>query len=347
MKQPLLSIIIPVYNASATIPKIVNSILGQSFSDFELILIDDGSSDNTLELLDDFAKKDSRIVVVSQKNGGPSSARNTGLKKSRGKYIQFFDADDDVLPEALKITTEAISQGNFDLVVSGWQIDLQTNRGLVKGYKTIKPADNLIDSDLPKFILESIGNDGALYNLWNKLFRADVIKKHNLKFNEDIRFGEDLIFALNYFQHISTIKIISEPTYSYQANSDSSVFSKSALVPEFRKINDEELVKFASNSLSDHSYDLLQWVRWRWILSFWMVLASSSLTREQKLKSISSFKPKNITVSNRSGKLGLKKNLLKRLAKFCLPRPSLALFIASGMNFMKSTVKFIKLSFRA
>ena len=119
MKQPLLSIVIPVYNAKKSIKSIVTCILREEFKDFELLLINDGSTDNTLAILEEIAEKDTRIKVYDKSNGGPSSARNLGLKEATGQYIQFYDSDDTIPNQALSITTKAIQNTDSDLLISG------------------------------------------------------------------------------------------------------------------------------------------------------------------------------------------------------------------------------------
>ena len=125
MSQPLLSIIIPAWNTGDSVRQIVNSVISQSFTDFEMIIIDDGSTDDTPRILQAIEKTDERIRVFTKENGGPSSARNLGLDKATGKYIQFYDADDNIASDALANTISSIESLKCDLLISGWQIDLQ------------------------------------------------------------------------------------------------------------------------------------------------------------------------------------------------------------------------------
>ena len=121
MSKPELSIIIPAYNCAASVTQIVNSILRQDFKDFELIIVNDCSTDNTLDILKKLAKTDRRIKVVNQnKNGGASAARNTGIAKAHGKYIMFFDADDDIVADTLATFIKAIKKPEIELAVSGF-----------------------------------------------------------------------------------------------------------------------------------------------------------------------------------------------------------------------------------
>ena len=116
-KKPLISVITPAYNAQKTLAKAVNSVIAQKFKDWQLIIVNDGSKDNTKEIAEQFAKQDSRIKVITQKNGGRSAARNAGLKAATGDYIAFLDADDCFLPNTLQDLFCAVQKNNSDLVV--------------------------------------------------------------------------------------------------------------------------------------------------------------------------------------------------------------------------------------
>lgn len=347
MPQPALSIIIPVYNSPEAIKNITSGILSQSFEDLELILIDDGSTDNTLVVLKDLAKTDGRVLVLTKRNGGPSSARNLGLDKARGQFIQFYDADDNIEPTAIETIVSAITENNSDMLVSGWQIDLQTPSGIVKSYKKISPYKETIKQDVKRRVLRSFGNDGTLYNLWNKLFKSEIIRQHNLRFREDLRFGEDVIFALEYLEFVSEIDIIPDTTYHYQVGSSTSVFSKSSLVPEFREENDMAIIKFAGEDPSLEELALLQWVRWRWLISYWSLVAASKKSFKEKLNLIKAFRPEDITTKDTLGTIGLKKFVLANLTKFASTSSLTSLLLGWSLTFTKKTLLKVKLLFRA
>lgn len=296
MQEPTVSIVIPTWNASDSILLIINSILSQSFTDFELLLVDDGSTDNTLSVLRAVEKSDDRIHVFTKPNGGPSSARNLGLEKATGKYIQFYDADDNIAENALSTVMEAATEGS-DVVISGWQIDLETARGVARNYKMVSPPTETITKDINDYIVRSLGSSGTLYNLWNKLFKAEIIHKNNLRFREDLRFGEDLLFSLEYFKHIKSIAIIPQVTYHYKSSSSVGVFSSSSLVPEYRAANDEAVVQFADNK---NSADL-QWLRWRWLMSYWSLVAGSKKSFSEKISLIGQFRPKDLHIVTSRG----------------------------------------------
>ena len=345
MKQPLLSIVIPVYNAKKSIKSIVTCILREEFKDFELLLINDGSTDNTLAILEEIAEKDTRIKVYDKSNGGPSSARNLGLKEATGQYIQFYDSDDTIPNQALSITTKAIQNTDSDLLISGWQIDLHTSNQLIKNYEQIHLSREFVSKDVTEYVLRSLGTNGLLYNLWNKLFRADIIRQNDLRFREDLRFGEDLLFSLDYFKHTKTIAIIPEITYNYQTNSKTSVFSSSSLVPEYRIANDKAIIIFAGDNPSKIERDLLQWLRWRWLISYWSLVAGSDKKLSEKLQLIKAFSPQGLVLA-RTQYIGSKNYLLQLIAMLTRTTTLGSLLLGWSMNFLKKTIVSIKTTIR-
>lgn len=341
MDRPILSIIIPVYNASSSIGKITKTILGQSFSDFELILVDDGSTDDSLKKMKELAKQDRRIFVYSKANGGPSSARNYGLSKARGQFIQFYDADDNILSGAINAPIKTMLSLKADLVVSGWRIDNQRYRTKT----AMSPKRHELRGDNTAYVLRSIGSDGTLYNLWNKLFRADIIKKHSVSFREDVRFGEDLIFALHYFRLIDHLVIIPDVTYSYRISGSTSEFRRSAIIPEYRHINDDELRRFLGNHPSQEVSDLFNWVRWRWLISYWALVSDAKLPIKKKLSLIRQNLNHKITIANSPRFIGYKKWLTEILASLIKKAPPLALVAGKFFSIIKHLLLTTKSKF--
>lgn len=339
MSKPLVSVIIPVWNASDNVRRIISSILHQSFRNYELILIDDGSSDDTLSVLQAIEKTDRRIRVFTKPNGGPSSARNLGLEKARGTYIQFYDADDNIADNALSVVTDAAAKGS-GVIVSGWQIDLQTPKGIIKNYKQVSPLTETVTKDINNYIVRSLGGSGALYNLWNKLFRAEIIHKNNLRFREDLRFGEDLLFSLEYLKYIKSISVIPQVTYHYKSSSSAGVFSSSSLVPEYRIANDEAVVEFADNKDSSD----LQWLRWRWLISYWSLVAGSKKSLGEKISLIKQFTPKNLRIVT---SLGIKILLITTMAACAKTTAASSLTLGWMMKTIKQLVIVVKSRLRS
>lgn len=345
MKPPEISIIIPVYNASDTIGTIVQGVIGQTFQNFELILIDDGSTDSTLKVLRGLATKDKRIIIRSIKNGGPSAARNSGLAKARGEYVIFFDADDSITPNLLQTMHSAISKRDCEIAVAGWNVNIKRDQNLVKHYKIINPTAKFItgNSSINRFTVKSIGDDGLMYNLWNKIYRLDVISQNNLKFREDLRFGEDLIFILHYLKHSSRLQIVPDAMYCYQADSDSSIFKLSALEPKYRKINADELDKFTGKEPTRETLELANWVKWRWLLSYYHLVAGSSLPYQRKIQLIKDNQSINTQVSSSTKYIGKKRYILQLVATICYRHPAIALVFGKLFHYTKILIMKLKL----
>ena len=202
--KPLISVIIPVYNREKYLHKCVNSLLAQTYANLEILLIDDGSTDNSRKILDDYAVKDSRVKVIYKNNGGVSSARNYGLKLAKGEYIGFVDSDDYIEPDMYEYLYNLITVYECDISVCA-----------VAG----KPT--LIKTQKP-IAIPSIKAFTLLYEqsyVCNKLFYAEIIK--DIYFREDVAICEDMLFCLQAFR--KTDKVIYGPQvkYNYIFNKDS------------------------------------------------------------------------------------------------------------------------------
>jgi len=347
MKKPTVSVVIPAYNTSEAVKNVINGVLEQSFEDFEVILVNDGSTDNTLEVLKSYQEKDKRIRVFSKKNSGaPSGPRNFGIGKVRGKYIQFFDSDDRIASkDALKKAVEAMNER--DLVATGWTVDLETKDKIIRDYKKVSPERELITKDITNYVLKSIGSTGLLYNIWNKLFRTSIIKKNNIKFRENLPFGEDLLFVLDYLKYVKSIQIIPDITYGYFTSNISGTFSKSSLVPEYRHINNQALDDFIGDSPSQETKDLADWVKWRWLLSYWMRISQADLPLSEKIQRIKDGPGhKQLTAVKKPHHIGDKRYLMIRYANLLLKSPSMALLVAKTASKSKQVTIKIKSSLR-
>ncbi|QMV69779.1 glycosyltransferase [Sphingobacterium paramultivorum] len=202
MEQPKLSIIIPVYNAEKYLNACIGSILSQSFRDFEIILVNDGSTDGSGAICDSFTIKDKRIKVFHKENGGVSSARNLGLDHALGEWIYFIDADDDINLSCLDFLSTRSLTG-IDVVQFGFKT-VEEN----KPDKEQLPLETKEFKDLDEFY-----NSGSLknYTLWIHLIRRSIISDHNIRFNTSIKYAEDLEFvicALSVSRRVMTISII-------------------------------------------------------------------------------------------------------------------------------------------
>ncbi len=201
------SIIIPAYNASAFIRECLDSILSQIYPDFEVVVVNDGSKDNTLEILNEYAQKDSRIKVFSQKNGGVSAARNTALSNISGDFLTCVDADDTLEENALKNMLSLMEDDVDLLVCSHHEVRFKKVPHLEK-VNTFNGRED-IDSRFTEF-------DRVIWWPWAKMFRASIIKDNALRYDTSLNFGEDHIFNLLFSKHMTGRVIVSDViVYNY------------------------------------------------------------------------------------------------------------------------------------
>lgn len=204
----MISIIVPVYNAQKYIKRCVESIVNQSYQKWELILIDDGSKDDSSLICDELKQTDSRIHVIRTVNQGASAARNRGLDEAAGDFITFVDADDWVEPNHLEILVNQ-SESNIDLCINSFIADLYYGPRPYQ-YKAIKTHDNI--ESINAFFTILLQHSQFL---WNKLFKSSIIKDNHIRFNTSISLGEDNIFILEYLNYIKGLSSSSICTYHY------------------------------------------------------------------------------------------------------------------------------------
>ncbi|WP_455640378.1 glycosyltransferase family 2 protein [Parabacteroides sp.] len=214
----IFSVIIPVYNSELYLEKCLDSLLEQSYPDFEVLLIDDGSTDKSGAICDEYAKKDTRFRVFHQKNEGVSAARNKGLSVARGKYISFVDSDDWVTPDYLKVYADARAAFDYDLVYIEMVIVLGNEKSTPFSLKDVVAEKK---NELPamlKFLLLEYKGFGFTCN---KSFKRELINRYNLRFDRNYSMGEDRLFSLEYCCYTQSIRLSSAQTYYYRMDESS------------------------------------------------------------------------------------------------------------------------------
>ncbi len=208
---PTVSIIVPVYNAQSTLHRCVDSILKQTYRDFELLLVDDGSKDGSGAICDAYAAKDPRITVFHKENGGVSAARNTALDHARGEYLQFLDSDDWITPDATQRLVQAAQEHGTDMVISDFY-RVVDDRVSIKG-----DIDDDIVLSREEFAAHMMENPADFYYgvLWNKLYRRAIIEEHHLRMNPSISWCEDFMFNLEYIRYAERFYALRAPLYYY------------------------------------------------------------------------------------------------------------------------------------
>ncbi len=212
-----ISVIVPVYNVELWLPRCIDSILNQTFTDFELILVDDGSTDNCPAICDAYAVRDTRVKVIHTQNGGVSAARNAGLNMAQGKYITFVDSDDYVASERLEILYQNMVQYSADVVVAGYVAVDEGNR-IIRHQVHKEPGQRAFASqdDVTRYIYHNIFEYVHGWEVWSRLFRRDIIAENNILFPTTCgNYAEDLGFTLAYTFFSKRIIGLEDTSYFY------------------------------------------------------------------------------------------------------------------------------------
>ena len=241
MNQPLVSIILPVYNAQNHLARCVGSICAQTYRNIEIIILNDGSKDQSLPVCEEFRQKDSRILLVDKANSGVSDTRNLGLKLASGKYVEFVDSDDYLDPDFTERLVAAAEENEADFVIAPYKMVIPAGASKPEqvldkiqdelGVMTVaRPPEvreygflpaGVYDKDT--FALRLMDKPASYFYsvLWNKLYRRDILTGNDIQFVSEMRWAEDLVFNLRYIQYAERFVAIDKPGYYYVQNPQS------------------------------------------------------------------------------------------------------------------------------
>ena len=208
MKNPLISIIVPVYNRENTLDVCIRGILASKYKNIELVLVDDGSTDGSLDVCNRYAEEDSRVVVVAQKNQGVSAARNAGIRVSKGEWVTFIDSDDTVLDSYFDNLVRYGDLEHVDMTLVDRCSGKIKNGVAVQLFPQRKSINKKIEgrAEIVKFLFGEFNPyKKSFYHSTNKLFRRSVLIENNLWYVEDITLSEDQIFVLDYLRHANSL----------------------------------------------------------------------------------------------------------------------------------------------
>lgn len=214
MENPKVSVLVPVYNVEKYLPRCIDSVLSQDFFDYELILVDDGSPDNSPRICDEYAAKDSRIKVIHKQNGGLVSARLAGFEASQGKYLMFLDSDDYLLPNALTVLYDKIEEG-YDIVKGN---DIRFCGEWTRIEKPPLVGKEIVEK---KDYLTSVLNYAVLPYLWGGLYKRDLFTKEVFMENQDISLCEDWLTNIFIWNKVNRFFAIDKEVYAYFINQKS------------------------------------------------------------------------------------------------------------------------------
>lgn len=229
--MPKISVIIPVYNVKEYLPKCLDSVLGQTLHDIEVICINDGSTDNSIEILQNYATKDKRLKIINQANGGISSARNAGLKMVQSDYVMFVDSDDYIAPNMAEKLYNMMIKENPDVVICSAecvnQLPKDASLDVIEWQSWLQPwFDEYVKPtgvyDVPKTI-----KDEFISVVWNKLYKTSFIKKYNIEFPLGL-IEEDEYWLWAYMLHCQKYAFINERLYFYVQRSGSIMTTRNA-----------------------------------------------------------------------------------------------------------------------
>ena len=284
--QPKISVIVPVYKAEKYLHRCVDSILSQTFTDFDLILVDDGSPDNCGVICDEYAQKDNRVRVFHKENGGVSSARNLGLDKAQGEWITFVDSDDYIEDGFLYIPDSA----QDDLLIQNYKV-IEGENYDVKFENSIIPP-----TQIQEFINQNI-DKLWLRTPWSKFFKREIIYKNKIKFTEGVKIGEDTIFVLDYLFHINSVQFLNSANYIY-INEGDNLYNKYKLSAE-KAVETFHLFIERYNRLNADSITFLHFA----FMFYWSIISPKDYASIRRWKSDRIVKQTFQTIRHRLSKI--------------------------------------------
>ena len=211
MATKRVSVIVPVYNAEKTLARCLDSVLGQTMEDLEVLAVDDGSTDDSLRLLREYAARDARVRVFAQANSGVAAARNLAVSHAEGEYLQFVDSDDRLPPDATARMLAAVTAQGCDMAIARYTEVIGQMRQ-TRGYMdrdTVLSQREFLDrfSAHPNSFFYAV--------LWNKLYRRDLIVENGIRCDGGLPWGEDFAFNTQYYRWAQRVAVVGEPVYDY------------------------------------------------------------------------------------------------------------------------------------
>ncbi len=209
---PLISVIIPVYNTADYVVRAIDSVLNQTYNNVEIIVVDDGSKDNSYSIIKENYESNEKVKILKKDNGGASTARNMGLEYAAGDYITFLDSDDFFDSDAIRTLVDRIDAGDADIAIPNSYYEIRLN-----GNTSLKKLFDLNGKKIPAryFSEEIIIKQGTAWRCSSVLYKADIIKANEIRFYEGVT-AEDYIFNLSYFKYINNASIVTKPTLYVQ-----------------------------------------------------------------------------------------------------------------------------------
>lgn len=276
--MPLISMIVPVYNVEDYLSKCIDSILAQTFKDFELILIDDGSTDNCGSICDEYALKDNRVKVIHKKNGGVSSARNTALDIAKGEYITFCDSDDYIDSDWLEYLYCGIVQKNTDSYSANFRCVDENGKVLMSSSYKEKFTEFCSKDKLMQYVLMDILEQKCGWAVCTRIFKKSIIDKYCIRFCETCgNYAEDLGFVLEYTLNCRSARTEEYCGYNYYQRSNSMMHNSENII----KLNETNEVAFHVAEFINQYHNSSK-IRKYLPLIFWRIMQNEYIRMLQK-----------------------------------------------------------------
>lgn len=225
------TVLIPAYNCAKTIRKTVDSVRQSGLSDYEILLVDDGSTDDTASVLDNLKKQFANVVVVTKENGGVSSARNQGILQAKGEYLICIDADDILEKNAYCEIVDLIDQYKPDMLLFGMYFDYYNNGVLYQSEALSAPEEGVFTANEIDCMLPDLFRCNYLSPVWNKVFRREMLVRNGIRFSESLFLMEDCLFSLSCLSRCERVFLYRKPVYHYVLSEDGK------LAKRLRRIN--------------------------------------------------------------------------------------------------------------
>ncbi len=274
----MISIIVPIFNTAKYLSKCIESICVQIYSELEIILVDDGSTDGCYEICENYKKKDSRIVVIHKENGGLVNARKTGIDHAHGDYIAYVDGDDWIEPDMYERMYKKITEQVVDVVMCGRYEDTgETTKAVFHGLPEGRyDKQALLEKVYPRLIVnDSFFEWGVFPGVWDKLFKRELVERFQMSVDDRIAMGEDAACVYPCLLNAGSIYIMNECFYHYRQTTSSMVKQIKSYAVERRQF--QVLYQTVNNSLKQYShiYDLRQ--QWEKYILFLMIPRADGL----------------------------------------------------------------------
>ena len=267
-KKPLISIVMPVYNAEKYLDEIFEGVIQQTYVNWELIVVDDNSNDSSREICEEFAKMDTRIKVIHlEKNGGAGNARNVGMSKARGEYLTFIDADDKIEQDLYESVVGKICEYSVDVVVWGLVEEYYNKKDKIVSKNTLIFPEKLCrNTKEVQKVVPLLEEKTLLGYQWNKVYRTKIIKENNIQFRQSVLY-EDYFFNMDIMQYVENMYIMNQALYYYRKRFNDSITTK--YIPEYYELSRERVKRMdefcSQNNLEQKN--VLRTLYLRYILS--------------------------------------------------------------------------------